>query len=132
MTNNYPVKYQSGFHTVTGENLNNHFDYLVKPTAIVATGTTQATSNPMKSSLVNVTTGTSNQGISLPPCTVPSYVNNATGATIKIYPFTAAGTIDGGSAGAAVTLTSAHRGAWFYPLPGIDLWASALIGAVSS
>lgn len=132
MAYNYPGQYQQGFRLREGEGLNQRFNYLMIPTTLVALGTTQATAAPMLSSIVNVATGTSNQGILLPPGQVIGSVINATGATIKIYPATPAGTIDGGSAGAAVTLTSAHRGATFYPLPGTDKWASALIGAVSS
>lgn len=131
MAYNYPGQYQQGFREHTGESLNNRFNYLMVPTTLVALGTTQATAAPMLSAIVNVSTGTSNQGTLLPPGPVAVFVNNATGATIKIYPATSAGTIDGGSGGAAVTLTSAHRAAYFYPI-GQDKWVSALVGAVSS
>lgn len=40
-------------------------------------------------------------------------------------------TIDGGSAGGHVTLTVAHRAAWFYCVAA-NTWISALVGAVST
>jgi hypothetical protein len=40
-------------------------------------------------------------------------------------------TIDGGSAGGHVTLTVAHRAAWFYCVAA-NTWISALEGAVST
>jgi hypothetical protein len=99
--------------------------------AVTAAGTTQGGATATTGNIVNVTTGTANQGILLPVTANNVAVINGTGNTIKVYPATAAGTIDGGSAGAAVTLTSAHRGATFYNV-GADVWTSSLFGAVSS
>lgn len=99
--------------------------------AVTAAGTTQGTATTTTGNIVNVTIGTVNQGILLPVVANNVAVVNGTGATIKVYPATASGTIDGGSAGAAVTLTSAHRGATFYNV-GADVWTSQLFGAVSS
>lgn len=99
--------------------------------AVTAAGTTQGTATATTGNIVNVSVGTANQGILLPVVSNNVAVINGTGNTIKVYPATAAGTIDGGSAGAAVTLTSAHRGATFYNI-GSDVWTSSLFGAVSS
>jgi hypothetical protein len=52
-------------------------------------------------------------------------------ATMAIFPGQSADTIDGGTAGASVSLTSAHRGAQFYCVVAGN-WISDLIGAVSS
>jgi len=103
--------------------------------SVVAAGTTQGTATVLSAAgLINVATGTANQGVLLPTSTTivgkTIYVYNNTGATIKIYPF-GTETIDGGSASAAVTLTSANRGASFTCLVSGN-WESALIGAVSS
>ena len=51
-------------------------------------------------------------------------------ATMKVWP-NASDKIDGGSAGVAVTLTSAHRVAVFID-SAANNWTSALLGAVSS
>ena len=77
-------------------------------------------------------TGTANQGVVL-PTGVPGMrvlVWNSTGNTIKIYP-AGTGTIDGGSASAAQTLTSAHRAAEFF-CQSANTWVSALVGAATS
>lgn len=103
--------------------------------AVTAAGTTQGTATVLTAaSLVNVTTGTSNQGVLLPASaglvgkTIQVY--NFTGAALKIYP-NGTETIDGGSASAAVTLSAANRGVSFLCLVAGN-WISALIGAVSS
>lgn len=102
---------------------------------VTAAGTTQGTATTLNTAgLINVSVGTANQGIILPTSTTivgkKITVYNNTGATIKIYPF-GTETIDGGSASAAVTLTSANRGASFTCVVSGN-WISELIGAVSS
>ncbi|QPF81673.1 hypothetical protein IC762_17770 [Bradyrhizobium genosp. L] len=60
-------------------------------------------------------------------------VNNSGGAsaqTMSVY-CQSGDTIDGGSAGGHVTLTVAHRAAWFYCVAP-NTWISALVGAVST
>ena len=52
-------------------------------------------------------------------------------ATPAIFPGQSADTIDGGSAGASVTLTAAHRGATFYCAVAGN-WVSSFFGAVAS
>lgn len=52
-------------------------------------------------------------------------------ATPNIYPGVSTDTIDGGSAGASVTLTALHRGAVFYCAVAGN-WVSSLFGAVAS
>lgn len=99
---------------------------------VTATGTTQATAAPLTATRNNVTTGSANQGVCLPGAKGGRriLVVNATGATIKIYP-NGSDTIDGGSASASVTLTSAHRGAEFICV-GAGNWTSSLLGAAST
>jgi hypothetical protein len=53
-----------------------------------------------------------------------------TSETISIY-CQSTDKIDGGSAGGNVTLTAAHRAAWFYCVAA-NSWISALVGAVST
>lgn len=100
--------------------------------AVTAAGSTQGAATPVTGNLVNVSTGTANQGILL-PVGVPGMtivVNNATGNTIKIYP-NGTGQIDAGGASTAQTLTSAHRGCTLYCFAA-NLWVSSLFGAVTS
>lgn len=100
--------------------------------AVAAAGTTQGGATQLTAALNNVATGTANQGVIL-PAAVPGtrvVVNNATGATIKVYP-QGTGTIDGGSASAAQTLTSAHRGAEFFCFVA-GAWVSSIFGAATT
>jgi hypothetical protein len=100
--------------------------------AVTAAGTTQGTATALTADQNNVATGTANQGVVL-PTGVPGMrvlVWNSTGATIKIYP-AGTGTIDGGGASAAVTLTSAHRAAEFF-CQSANTWVSAIVGAAST
>jgi hypothetical protein len=100
--------------------------------AVTAAGTTQGTATALAADFNNIATGTANQGVVL-PTGVPGMrvlVWNSTGNTIKIYP-AGTGTIDGGSASAAVTLTSAHRAAEFF-CQSANTWVSALVGAAST
>lgn len=57
-------------------------------------------------------------------------VINLGAQTLAIWP-QVADAVDGGSAGVAVTLTVAHRGATFY-CNAVNSWVSSLFGAVSS
>jgi hypothetical protein len=108
--------------------------YLARSNAasVTAAGTTQGTATALTADQNNIATGTANQGVVL-PTGVPGMrvlVWNSTGNTIKIYP-AGTGTIDGGSASAAVTLTSAHRAAEFF-CQSANTWVSALVGAAST
>jgi hypothetical protein len=108
--------------------------YLAKSNAaaVAAAGTTQGTATALTADQNNVATGTANQGVVLPTgvAGMRILVWNSTGATIKIYP-AGTGTIDGGSASAAVTLTSAHRAAEFF-CQSANTWVSAIVGAAST
>jgi hypothetical protein len=75
---------------------------------ISAAGTTLGSATPLPNAKNNVTVGIANAGVALAllaPGEEQTVYNN-TGATIKIYPFDANGTINGGGAGAAVTLAT--------------------------
>lgn len=100
--------------------------------AVTAAGTTQGTATALTADQNNVATGTANQGVVLPTgvAGMRVLVWNSTGATIKIYP-AGTGTIDAGSASAAVTLTSAHRAAEFF-CQSANVWVSAIVGAAST
>lgn len=100
--------------------------------AVTAAGTTQGGATALTADQNNVSTGTANQGVLL-PTGLPGMrilVWNSTGNTIKIYP-AGTGTIDGGSASAAVTLTSAHRAAEYF-CQSANVWVSAIVGAAST
>lgn len=99
---------------------------------VAAAGTTQGGATVLTTQVTEVATGTSNQGVLL-PVSLPGYVFtvfNGTAATIKVYP-SGSEIIDGGSASAAVTLTSAHRGATFYCFTA-GAWISSLFGAATT
>lgn len=89
------------------------------------TGTTQATALQLSADVENVT-GASNTGGLLPQAADPSdnvFIYNSGVNTVKIYPATAAGTINGGSAGAAYSLTTL-TGQGFTQVGGVDNWAT--------
>lgn len=81
-----------------------------------------------------VNAANANDAVGLPKCVAGSLIvviSVGSTATFNIYPQNATDTIDGGTAGASVTLTSAHRGSSFYC--GVTgNWTSDLFGAVSS
>ena len=99
----------------------------------VANGTSAATGTQITAVFTHFGTVASGGYAVLPAAKAGTivYVFNGGANTINIAPYAATDTIDGGSAGAATTLTVAHRGAQFYCFsPGI--WISDLVGAVSS
>ena len=76
---------------------------------LTAAGTTLATALQLSSDVNHVGTVAASSGVNLD--TVPDLgdrclVYNASGTTLNIYPGVAAGTINGGTAGAAVTLAT--------------------------
>lgn len=88
-------------------------------------GTTQATALQLSADVENVT-GASNTGGLLPQSADPSdnvFIYNSGVNTVKIYPATATGTINGGSAGAAFSLTTL-TGQGFTQIGGADNWAT--------
>lgn len=101
----------------------------------LAAGTTGAPA-AITAALTNLTTADATHIAAILPTGVPGdqrFVNNTGGAsaqTASVY-CQSTDTIDGGSAGGHVTLTVAHRGAWFYCVAA-NTWISALIGAVST
>lgn len=83
-------------------------------TGIAAAGTTLGTGTALTKqfNVVATATGSSAECVVLPvgnPYTV-IYVKNASSATIKVFPHTSAGVINGGSAGAAVTIAAGKTG----------------------
>lgn len=83
-------------------------------------------------SLVNA--ANASDAVGLPACingTEIIVISVGSTATMAVYPQLSTDTIDGGSAGASVALTAAHRGANFY-CNGSHNWTSDLFGAVSS
>src|SRR6056300_496509 len=71
---------------------------------LTATGTTIADAAAIAATSTQVT-GASNAGVQLPDKEGIFFIGNSTAAT-KVYPHSASGTINGGSAGAAVTVGS--------------------------
>ena len=100
---------------------------------MVANGTTAATGTLMTAPLSHFGTVASGGYAVLPPAIAGTSqeIFNYGANTLNIAPYASTDVIDGGSAGAAVTLTTGHRLATFYCVsPGI--WISDLGGAVSS
>jgi hypothetical protein len=76
-------------------------------TAVTAAGSTLSTATPLQSRFNNVSTVAASTGVSLPvnaPAGLVVFVRNTGANALSVYPATAAGTISGGSAGAAVSL----------------------------
>lgn len=82
---------------------------------VSAAGSTQAGATQLTGNFANVTVATSNQGVILPSGQgqAPTALVNTSGQTIKVYPF-GTETINGGSAGAAVSVPNG-KAAVFYP-----------------
>lgn len=101
----------------------------------IAGGLTSAPT-PVTGAVSNVTTADSTHIAVILPTGVAGderLVYNSGGAsaqTMDVY-CQSTDTIDGGSAGGHVTLTVAHRAAWFYCVAA-NTWISALVGAVST
>ena len=72
-----------------------------------AAGSTLATATPVTTRLANVTTVAASTGVSLPVNAAAGelcFVRNGGANALSVYPATSSGTINGGSAGAAVSL----------------------------
>jgi hypothetical protein len=101
----------------------------------LAAGTTGAPP-AITSTITNLTTADATHIAAILPTGVAGdrhLVYNSGGAsaqTASVYCQTG-DTIDGGSSGGHVTLTVAHRAAWFYCVAA-NTWISALVGAVST
>ncbi len=97
--------------------------------AVTLLGTTQAGAVQLGYDVNNVT-GASNTGGLLPQSADTSdtcFVANSGANTIKIYPATATGTINGGAAGAAVTIATL-KAAEFRNTGGGDNWYYVVTG----
>ena len=76
---------------------------------VAAAGSTQATATPLTSRFNAVTTVAASAGVSLPANAAPGtvvFVQNGGANALSVYPATATGTINGGAAGAAVSLAT--------------------------
>lgn len=92
-------------------------------------GTTQATAVQM-SYCISAVTGASNTGGLLPQNASPGdrmFVANTGANTIKVYPATAAGTINGGSAAASISLATL-KAAEFVQVGSGDTWYYVVTG----
>lgn len=94
---------------------------------ISAAGSTLATATPINTKMADVTTVAASTGVSLPAgaaaCDIV-IVRNGGANALSVYPATSSGTINGGSAGAAVSLattTYKTRNALFVCF-GNDVW----------
>lgn len=76
---------------------------------VTATGTTIADAAALSADTTMVTTA-SNAGVQLPDKEGIFIVGTDASNATKVYPHSASGTINGGSAGAAVTITAGHGG----------------------
>lgn len=103
--------------------------------AVSAAGTSsQANATALTKNLNYVSTVGANAGVALPTSTAGAriVIVNAGANTLKIWPKNSSGdTIDGGSANANTTLTTANRIASFYCFTA-GAWVSSLGGAVAS
>lgn len=96
-------------------------------TTLLGTTITDAVQLPAD---VNNVTGASNTGALLPQSASPSdscFVYNSGANTIKVYPATSAGKINGGSAGVAVTIATL-KAAEFVMVGPADNWAYVVTG----
>ena len=130
-----PQPFQPGFRLIDGSALNTSLAQQQGSTQYnaVANGTSAATGTQITVLFTHFGTVASGGYAVLPPAAAGNvaYVFNYGANTLNIAPAESTTVIDGGSAGAATTLTVAHRGAQFYCLaPGV--WISDLIGAISS
>lgn len=84
--------------------------------AITAAGTTIADAAALPGAVNIITTAAASSGVQLPdlktPTAVVAVVNKGAN-TVNVYPPSASGTINAGSAGAAVTLASGKGGVFF-------------------
>jgi hypothetical protein len=132
-----PQIFTPGFRLIDGSALNTALanNFVSSQDSMTANGTTKATGTQITTQIARFTTvGASGVAI-LPPATAGSEVGivNAGANTLTIYPYAATDVIDGNSAGASTTLSTANRAAWFIctaASPG--QWVSGLFGAVSS
>lgn len=84
--------------------------------SITAAGSTIADAAALPGAVNIITTAAASTGVILPdlkgPVCVVAVVNKGA-STVSVYPPTAAGTINGGTAGAAVTLATTKAGIFF-------------------
>ena len=100
--------------------------------AALGAGSTLASASPITATITYISAAdASHVGVSLPAAAPGDerLLINSSAQTIKVFP-QAADTIDGGSAGAAVSLSTTKR-AWFIST-GSNTWISAQLGAVSA
>lgn len=96
---------------------------------VTAAGTTLATATVLGSNLNVVTTAAASTGVSLPAAAAAGelvFVNNQGANALAVYPATSTGTINGGSAGAAVSLavTNSKTKNSMFVCMGSDVWIS--------
>lgn len=97
--------------------------------AVTAAGSTLATATLLNAKFNNVSTVAASTGVALPAGAAPGdvvFVANGGANALSVYPATAAGTINGGSAGAAVSLattTYKTKNSMFLSF-GNDVWIS--------
>jgi hypothetical protein len=101
--------------------------------AVTAAGSTLATATLLQDKFNVVTTVAASTGVSLPANSAVGetvFVKNAGANALAVYPSTATGTIQGGSAGAALSLATTNdktKNAFFVH-QGSDVW-SAFVSA---
>ena len=100
--------------------------------AITAAGTTLGTATPLNAKFNKVTTAAASTGVSLPVAAAGDMVvvQNSGANALSVYPATAAGTIAGGSAGAAVSLavTTEKTQHQIFICWGNDVWTRVISG----
>lgn len=93
--------------------------------AVVASGSSQSTATPIaQGGAIKSSAGDGTKGCTLPSTAsgaVPQPFYNTAAGICPVYPNTSSGTINGGSAGAAVNV-AAGKSCWFIPLDGADNW----------
>jgi hypothetical protein len=99
----------------------------VTATGLTAAGSTLATALPLNAQINIVSTAAASTGVSLPPNAAVGtevFVANLGANAMNVYPATAAGVINGGSAGAAVSLavTSYATRSREFVCVGTDVW----------
>lgn len=101
--------------------------------AITAAGSTLGTATVLTSKFNKVTTAAASTGVSLPANAAAGdvvVVQNSGANALSVYPATAAGTIAGGSAGAAVSLatTTEKTQQQIFICWGNDVWTRVISG----
>lgn len=102
-------------------------------TGLVATGSALADALPLRAKFNKVGTAAASTGVSLPVGAAAGdmvVVQNSGANALSVYPATAAGTIAGGSAGAAVSLavTTEKTQHQIFICWGSDVWTRVISG----